>query len=275
MYTQCPDCLTVFSLDAGALSQAGGQAQCGHCGQTFDALANLARQLPPEPFERLEVHPSASQPPRLELAVYRPQPEPVDLPEEVAPAPDPRDFSQLKFTPRFARGARDPKPRKRERPQRRPARRGLWIGLCLLLALALGAQLAWAWRDALLSDRTTGAWLRQACATLGCRLPLVRDVTRLQLLARDVQPLPNDPGALMISARFRNAAPFVQPYPAIVVTFSDAHGKALATRRVPPAMYLNDPAAQRAGLASGATTTVLIQAADPGRQAVAFEFSFE
>ena len=53
MYTQCPDCLTVFSLGADTLSTAGGHVQCGHCEQMFDALACLAAQLPPEPFTRL------------------------------------------------------------------------------------------------------------------------------------------------------------------------------------------------------------------------------
>lgn len=275
MYTQCPDCLTVFSLDAALLSQAGGHAQCGHCDEVFEALANLTQQLPPEPFERLDVHATAGQPPRLELAVYRPQPRPVELPQETAPAPDPRDFSQLVFTPRFARATRIPKTCKHERTERRPAHRGLWISLCLLLALMLGAQLAWVQRDALLTDRTTGAWLRHTCAKLGCRLPLVRDTSQLQLLARDVQPQPNGSGGLLISARFRNAAPFAQPYPVIVVSLSDARGNAVAVRRLLPGAYLGDRAARRHGLASGATVTVLIQAADPGREAVSFEFAFE
>lgn len=272
MYTQCPDCLTVFSLDAELLSHALGQVQCGHCDQVFEALANLTQQLPPEPFERLGVHLTAAQPPRLDLAVYRPQlrlPEPVG---DIADAPARNDFSQLVFTPRFARGRL---PRAAGRTTRKPARRGFWISVCLLLALLLGAQLAWVERDALLSDRTVGGWLRQTCARLGCGLPLVRDVSRLQLLARDVRPQPNAPGTLIISARFRNAARFAQPYPVIVVTLSDARGNAVGVRRLPPGAYLDDPAAQRAGLASGATATVLIQAADPAGKAVSFQFAFE
>ena len=53
MYTQCPECLSVFSLGAQALVQAHGYVMCGHCGAGFDSLATLSEQLPPEPFQEL------------------------------------------------------------------------------------------------------------------------------------------------------------------------------------------------------------------------------
>jgi predicted Zn finger-like uncharacterized protein len=46
MYTQCPDCLSVFSLDAAKLAQARGRVACGQCQASFDALARLAERLP-------------------------------------------------------------------------------------------------------------------------------------------------------------------------------------------------------------------------------------
>jgi predicted Zn finger-like uncharacterized protein len=46
MYTQCPDCLSVFSLDAAELAQARGRVACGRCQASFDALARLAERPP-------------------------------------------------------------------------------------------------------------------------------------------------------------------------------------------------------------------------------------
>jgi predicted Zn finger-like uncharacterized protein len=254
MYTQCPDCLTVFSLDASALAQARGQAACANCGTYSDALGTLADQLPPEPFRLLPQHLQSAHPPRLELAVYRPRA------ESIPPAETPA------FTPRFVQDRRVARPRERRWP---------WVLVCFVLALLLGAQVAWAKRDMLIADPTVGAWLRQACASLGCELPLVRDVRRLHLVARDVQAHPSVPGALMISATIRNDAPFAQPYPVVSLILSDADGRRVAMRRLHPAEYLDDVAVIRAGLAPGASAALLFEVADPGTRAVAFEFGFE
>jgi len=53
MYTQCPECLSVFSLDAQTLAKAHGHVVCGHCNASFGSLATLTEQLPPEPFVEL------------------------------------------------------------------------------------------------------------------------------------------------------------------------------------------------------------------------------
>lgn len=337
MYAQCPECLTVFSLDAETLAQARGEVTCGYCSGSFDALASLAGQLPPEPFERLPRQPVTGQVPRLELAVYRPPleavPELVDVvtmdalasiapvaavaahADAVTPAPpdvafsakdapngrnertavsegaepvplgppdqpEPDAFVPLAFSPRFARGrSRAAAPRA---PSRAPSRgrtpgirRWPWLAVCALLVLALGAQLGWAERDALIRDPQVGGWLREACATLGCRLPLVRDVRRLQLVARDVRTRPGSNGALAISATVRNDAPFAQPWPVVTLTLADAHGKPVAMRRLRPGEYLSDRAVLRAGLAPGGTAALLFEVRDPGTAAASFQFAFE
>jgi len=264
MYTQCPECLSVFSLDARTLAQAHGFATCGHCGAGFDSLATLAEHLPPEPFRELPAHEPALEPPRLDLAVYRPRPpgEPLPAPTTAAApvATAEEDLANLSFTPRFAR----------PRPRRWP-----WIAACLLLALLLAAQLAWACRDALIANPVVGPRLRQACAALGCELPLVRDVRRLRLLARDVQAHPSVPGALLISATVRNDATFAQPWPVLAVTLFDVDGKRLAMRRLRPAEYLGDSAEQGRGLAPNGIATLVLEVDDPGQRAVTFSLDFE
>jgi predicted Zn finger-like uncharacterized protein len=44
VFTQCPQCETVFRLSADALGAAGGQVRCGRCGEVFDALKRLAEE---------------------------------------------------------------------------------------------------------------------------------------------------------------------------------------------------------------------------------------
>ena len=44
MYTQCPDCATVFRVTAEALRIAQGDVRCGVCATTFNALENLSEQ---------------------------------------------------------------------------------------------------------------------------------------------------------------------------------------------------------------------------------------
>lgn len=261
MYTQCPNCLTVFSIHVEALVRATGTVACGHCDSTFDALFSLCEQLPPEPFQHLTTHVPGS-PPRLDLAVYRPPAEPPAVADEAAPRDALDEFAGLVVTPRFARQA--------EKKRRWP-----WIIATLLLLLALGAQVAWAKRDALISDDTVGPWLRGACAALGCELPLVQDTARLTMVARDVQAHPSVPGALLITANLRNDAPFAQPYPVVSITLSDANGNKLAMRRLRPAEYLGDGATLRKGIAAGGSAALMLEVEDPGGRAVAFEFGFE
>jgi predicted Zn finger-like uncharacterized protein len=270
MYTQCPECLSVFSVDARTIAQAHGFVMCGHCGAGFDCISTLADQLPPEPFTGLSAHDPGVEPPRVELVVYRPQP---TLPEvAVVNETLPRDdFADLVVTPRFARDKRNfTRDKRKDKPRRWP-----WISACFLLFLGLLAQLGWALRDTLIADPTAGPVLQQACATLNCTLPPVHDVSKLRLLARDVQTHPTVPNALLISASVRNDASFTQPWPVVTIRLSDADGKVIAMRRLNPSEYLDDVDALRRGLGPGATSALIFEVEDPGHQAVAFDLGFE
>lgn len=284
MYTQCPECLSVFSLDAQTLAQAHGHVVCGHCHASFSSLATLTEQLPPEPFVELSINEPALEPPLLDLVVYRPRPAPAVVTSDESGAaldPLPEDFSQLVFAPRFVRKSRHHRPRKSERgkaPRTRAAsgeRHWPWALACCLLLTLLLAQSAWATRDALIRNPTVGSWLRSSCAVLNCRLPLVSAPQRLRLLASNVQAHPSVPNALTISASIRNDAKFAQPYPVVTITLADAQGQRVAMRRLQPQEYLDDRAALHRGLAPGATAVLLLEFADPGDKAVAFEFDFE
>jgi predicted Zn finger-like uncharacterized protein len=284
MYTQCPECLSVFSLDAATLAKAHGHVVCGHCGAGFDSLATLTEQLVPEPFVELPINEPAFEPPCLDLVVYRPRPDPPAVVQDevvMAAGPAAEDFSQLVFAPRFAREARPRQPTRSHKQKRRPRarspgeRRWPWVLACVLLLLMLAVQLAWAQRDPLIRNPVIGHWLRGSCVVLGCELPLVAAPAQLQLVASNVQAHPSVAGALMISASVRNGAAFAQPYPVLTITLSNAQGQRVAMRRLRPREYLDDDTIRQRGLEPGASAVLLLEVEDPGNKAVAFEFSFE
>ena len=150
-----------------------------------------------------------------------------------------------------------------------------WAGGCLLLALVLAAQLAWANRVELVRNPSTRAWTQRICTNIPCRLPPIKDVAQLELLSRDVRPDPNAAGALTITATVRNDATFRQPWPVVVVELTDFDNHTVAMRRFHPAEYMPDPARRAAGIAPGATAALAFEVADPGKRAGGYRFSFD
>jgi len=283
MYTQCPECLSVFAVDVATVARSRGELLCACCGTRFSALVTLTENLPAEPFTRLENHTATASPVTVAEVIHRQQPVPAEppAPTDALPAVHPEnpaddDFSQLVFTPRPAKPARRRRRPPSYRHLRRPSpNRGWWTATCLILLLLLGGQVAWAERELLITQPTTGHWLRAGCAALRCTLPLVAAPGRLQVVDSNVQGYPGTAHALLISARIRNTAAFAQPYPVLAVTLSDADGKRLAMRRLRPREYQDDAQALRRGLEPGESSVLMLEVVDPGDRAVEFELGFE
>lgn len=262
MFSQCPECLTVFKLSGVDIGAAHGSVRCGHCAAVFDALRTLTDQLPPEPIEQLEVHASQSVPPQLELPVFRPNSAQVSLFAEPVERAHVTERSTL---PAFAAARR----------RARTPRTAPWILGSIALLLTLTGEIAWAERASWINDAHARAWLQPICARVGCQLPLRRDAKTLTLMSRDIRPHPSVNGALIISATLRNDAAFAQPFPIVEIQLSDLDENPVAMRRFKPREYLSDPDAVKHGLAAGASTSLVFEVADPGKNAVAFEFTFE
>jgi predicted Zn finger-like uncharacterized protein len=417
MYTQCPECLTVYAIDEDALQTSLGIVRCGRCDKRFDALRTLSDTLPIEPLAALpEQEPSeraptlteavppaafesaarkgrpkkSGPPPEREAATVPPAsprsaasgdaddwfsdleselatpqepanddassatdadignwslefpsesdrttyaenaagatseaapdesgapdpalamgpvveaPEPFDAADTPAPSeapefeePDtalpmesPDEAATSAVDESATTGVPDEVPiddRDAEAepapapvyvpPRHRISRASVaWAMGCLLLALLLAAQLAWANRIELFRNPATQPWMARICQTLPCNLPLIKDTSQLELLSRDVRPDPNAADALTITATVRNNAAFSQPWPVVVVELNDLDNKPVAMRRFRPSEYMTDPARRDAGIAPGATAVVAFEVADPGRRAVAFQFGFE
>ncbi|HET9817598.1 MAG TPA: zinc-ribbon and DUF3426 domain-containing protein [Rhodanobacteraceae bacterium] len=161
------------------------------------------------------------------------------------------------------------------RPRRSRATGAIWLLGCLLLALVLAAQLAWAKRTELFRNPATHAWAARVCEVVDCHLPPIKAIAKLEMVSRDVRPDPRASGALMVTATVRNGATFRQPWPTVVVALTDLDNNPVAMRRFRPAEYMPDSARRAAGIAPGATVAIAFEVADPGKRASGFRFSFE
>lgn len=263
MYTQCPECLTVFKLGSAELAGAHGNVRCSHCNAIFDALPTLSEQLPSEPIGKLGKHPALPSPPQLGLPVFRPQRGDqgtffIDSDER------PRAHERSSAPPQFTR-------RKGSAPARG---NGVWVFGSLILLVLLAGEVAWAERQFWINDSSLRPYIASACAKLGCEVPLHRDDGLLQLASRDIRPHPSVPGALIISATLQNSADFPQPFPTVEITLSDLDEQRIAMRRFRPAEYVSDSRSLANGLAPAAKAALVFEVADPGKNAVAFEFRF-
>jgi predicted Zn finger-like uncharacterized protein len=250
MYTQCPYCLTVYEPSPEQLARGRGVLRCGFCERQFDALERLSEE--PAASSISPIAP-ASAVPRIEPQRAAP-PALLDL-----TSPD---------TPSFV---------VRHRPasaaERSLRMRTLWWAGSALLCLTLGLQIVLAQRAEFADNPRLRPLLASLCGAFGCDLPLWHDAAALQLLTRDVRPHPSVPDAMLISASFRNSAPWPQAWPVLELALSDLNGKTLALRRFQPDEYLG-AVDHAATLLPGQSASATLEVQDPGKQAVAFAFDF-
>jgi hypothetical protein len=154
-------------------------------------------------------------------------------------------------------------------------RRASWHGMAIIasLALLLIVQVLLADRAQLAADARWRPVLAGACTVLRCDVPAWREPAAFTLLQRDVRPAPSRLGVLHVAASFRNDARWAQAWPTLLLTLSDADGRAVGFRAFTPAEYLGTAPAQST-LASGGSATVALDVVEPGPGVVAFTFDF-
>jgi len=306
MYTQCPDCLTVFELDMASLTSAHGRVCCGYCSAEFDTLQNLSSNPPNPDSTQLPQHPGQASLPRLLESIWQPplqsdpdtsstettdseqpapQPEATaslllaepETSEQFASVPDPAGSEPPAAVVGASADMESPPPAITNPPDfvRAPRHNGLWWLGGLLLTVSLVGQIAYTERAMLIRNKLSRNWVERVYQIIGKPLPLVSDPAMLQLLDRDIRPHPSVAGALLISANLRNQAPFSQPYPVVEVILSNLKGQRIAMRRFRPQAYVSNRTQRRLGLPAGATAAISFEVVDPGQKAVAFEIHLQ
>ncbi|HEY0633764.1 MAG TPA: DUF3426 domain-containing protein [Gammaproteobacteria bacterium] len=309
MFTRCPTCHTLFRIQPQQLKAARGKARCGSCQVVFDALEFLVnqeelskaelsalaqanadarqQQLPFDdsitPAQRSDspqqpMVPAAEPTPApqenaagntvsIEMDNAKSAPEPV-APTEPPPPPAEEPLTDNNPAPlRYSLHANEA-----EHAPHGVARLGWGLG-SLLLILLLAGQLAFTQRNTLAHDLRWRPWLEQLCDIAGCTLPALRDTGAIEMVDRNVQSHPEYLNALAITATLVNQAPFAQPYPEVELAMTDLDQRRLAARRFKPAEYL-EHGGQEGLIPPGASVHLKLEIADPGQEAVGFEFSF-
>ena len=229
----------------------------------------------PEPISELEPAPqpepviAVESPPDTQKTPTSSEPPEEIVTEEVTPLPAVAvartEARVARSAPSFVRapGARASRP---VRGWRAPlAIAGLALLLVLQLLLADRAQLA--------ANARWRPWITSLCDVLHCTVPPWHEAGAFTLLGRDVRPHPTIPGALRVTASFRNDARWPQPWPRLALTLSDVEGREAGARSFSAAEYLGATPTQP-GLDSGQTATIAMDVIEPAPRIVAFTFEF-
>jgi predicted Zn finger-like uncharacterized protein len=245
MQTRCPQCQTVFPLEADRPIGDAGLFACASCGAAFDAYAHLTEAAPAD--------------------------KPMAVGTDGAPAKPTDDQGELFGRPRSAHASAPRFARERIRIPRPPQWRW-WLASLALLALLL-AIYPIADRERLARDANWRPALSAFCGALGCALPPWRETTAFEVTARDVRPHPSAKGALLITVSFRNNAQFAQEWPLLELSMSDLNGREIGMRRFRAQEYLGS-APKAPLIAAGQSANATLEVVDPGRDAVAYNFEF-
>ena len=155
-----------------------------------------------------------------------------------------------------------------------PPRPWLTYGLIALAAVGLPLQVLWYQFDSWSVDLRYRPVYEVACSLVGCELPAMTDVGRIESKDKVVRSHPEVAGALIVDVLMINNAEFAQPYPVIELTFSTLQGQLVAGRRFRPDEYLGGEA-DPSGLMNPLTPIhVSLEVEDPGESAVNYNINF-
>lgn len=230
--TRCPACTTVFRVVPDQLKVSEGWVRCGRCSELFDARATLSPQVPVvhevvnEEAAALDAEaplPAPSSTVTTEAEVASPLPPALPGPDAEADTAGPAAH-QVSFMRRARRHAF----------WQRPAVRLVSGGLTLLLALALGAQVAYEHRDEL-AQRVPSLkpLLTALCQPLQCRVGPPQRIEAITIDASAFSRL--QPDAFRLQFTLTNAASLPVALPALELTLTDNQDQAVIRRVLQPA----------------------------------------
>ena len=153
-------------------------------------------------------------------------------------------------------------------PQKHNRAKWLWGGLSVLALLVLIGQLAWWQFDRLGRIEPYRSIYGQVCGLVGCKLPGLTDPSRIRAYNLVVRDHPDTQNALMIDAILLNTASFAQPFPELVLEFSDLNDQLVAKRSFKPDEYLSGEMAGRETMPPNQPVHLTLELVDPGEQAV-------
>ncbi len=259
MYTQCPQCKAIYAISVKQLRAGLGEALCERCQIAFNALTTLAtseREAVPDqpPAIRIpalgtvaSVDQASLRLPRMDRALNQ-----LALPYQSSSQP--ADFA---FWERAEKASF--------------ASRLFWllgsIGLLALFSWQVsvyeGASMA--------KNIQLRPWLEQACQIFDCWLPAYRDVSRIEIIERELYPAPDGSDGFEFRLMMANQSERAQSFPAIKLGLMQDNGETIAERVFQPGEYLPE-AFGDAAMASGQPVEIKLLLAAPRGEVGGFTF---
>ena len=263
MLTTCPECRTTFRIRQAQLDCRRGLVRCGRCGAVFNAYDTLLPELqtPAETEARATAGSGGGvsatlAPEKVEAsALAPPQPHAAPLaagetnPAAVQPA-QPAAGEPLATRHKAADSVAVSAPKQEtpdaillsELPVKRPSgelTNVLWGLASTALILTFGLQLLYFLRAELVH-----AWpqsrplFAQACARLGCDLPLPQDTAAVRIDASSLETDPEDSAKAVLSLTRSNRSSHTVAWPHLLLTLTDQRDAPVAQRPFAPTEYL-------------------------------------
>lgn len=158
---------------------------------------------------------------------------------------------------------------------RRWYQRKLWPSLSILALIALAIQIAWFKFDYLSRIEPYRTAYLFACPYLGCQVPTLVDTRQITTSNLVVREHPDITGALAVDVMIINSAAFDQPFPNLVLVFSDINDKTVASRRFAPKDYLGGELVGSELMPQNQKVYITLDLVDPGAEAVNYRIYIE
>jgi len=153
----------------------------------------------------------------------------------------------------------------------------LWSLLAALnisLLLLLIAQASWYHYEKLVKYPKVAAIYEFACQQLGCTLPELIDLSKIENRSLVVKSHPTVFKALIIETIITNQASFDQAFPDISLSFSDINNNIIAQRLFSPAEYLSTEVYNWPAMPAKQPIQITLEIIDPGPEAVNYKVEF-
>ena len=149
-----------------------------------------------------------------------------------------------------------------------------WAFLSLLLGVLAIGQIAWYQLPNWSQLNSLRPWYQQLCQLAGCELAVQQDTQRIRsgnlVVRKDIK----NPGALAIDAIIINQAPYQQPFPEIILEFTDLTGKLIADGEFKPTQYLGGELTGENSMSPRTPVHISFSVNDPGTNAVNYQIRF-
>jgi predicted Zn finger-like uncharacterized protein len=149
----------------------------------------------------------------------------------------------------------------------------LWPTLSILMATLLFFQIAYFKFDYFSRVEPTRTAYLFMCPLFGCDVPPLVDIMEIETTNLIVRNHPKVGEALLVDAILINKAPFEQPFPDLILSFSKLDETPVASRRFTPKEYLGGELAGMKYIPERQPVHIALEIADPGPEAVNYTLS--